>query len=290
MKANYLAAPCYSVGTPGNTGDGIRMAQAVGADLWHMNNFMGPIGAGFFTEDLGPEFANIPAWIFLQAQSYVFVDKYGKRFMNETRPSDHGHGWHEINYYDGNKAEYPRIPWWIVLDEAVRTVGPLTFVEFGGMKLQMGWFGWYAGYSWSADNSAEIEKGWILKGDTIEELAAAMGVDPTTLAGTVTKFNEYAAAGEDADYGRVAPTLAALEAPFYAMRAWPIMVNTQGGPKRNHKAQVLHVDGNPIPRLYSAGECGSVYAWLYQGGGNLGECLAFGRIAGENAATEEPWE
>ncbi|MBC7121541.1 MAG: FAD-binding protein, partial [Candidatus Methanosuratus sp.] len=102
MKANYLAAPCYSVGTPGNTGDGIRMAQAVGADLWHMNNFMGPISTGFFVEGLDPELANIPVWGSMPGQSYIYVDKYGKRFMNETRPSDHGHGWHEINYYDGN--------------------------------------------------------------------------------------------------------------------------------------------------------------------------------------------
>jgi succinate dehydrogenase/fumarate reductase flavoprotein subunit len=66
------------------------------------------------------------------------------------------------------------------------------------------------------------------------------------------------------------------------------MVNTQGGPRRNHKAQVLNTYGEPIKRLYAAGECGSVYAWLYQGGGNLGECIAFGRIAGKNAANEVP--
>jgi acetyl esterase len=49
---------------------------------------------------------------------------------------------------------------------------------------------------------------------------------------------------------------------------------------------VLDPDGRPIPRLYSAGELGSIYGFLYQGGGNLAECLAFGRIAGANAAAE----
>jgi 3-oxosteroid 1-dehydrogenase len=49
-------------------------------------------------------------------------------------------------------------------------------------------------------------------------------------------------------------------------------------------------DGTPIPRLYSAGELGSIYSYLYQGTGNIGECLAFGRISGRNAAAESPWE
>jgi predicted oxidoreductase len=48
-------------------------------------------------------------------------------------------------------------------------------------------------------------------------------------------------------------------------------------------------DGSPIARLYSAGELGSIYSYLYQGTGNIGECLAFGRISGRNAAAEAPW-
>jgi succinate dehydrogenase/fumarate reductase flavoprotein subunit len=288
MKANYLHAPCLGAGTRGNTGDGIRMAQAVGADLWHMNNHMGPIMMGFLTDDLGPEWADVPAWISPPGASYIFADKYGRRFMNEARPSDHGHGWDAVNYYEGNQGEYPRIPCWLVFDETLRTAGPLAVGGAGGTfaGMRMGWFAWYSGYEWSADNSAEIENGWILKGETVEELAGKMGIDPATLAETVTRFNEGVTAGEDS-FGRPAEGMVALEGPFYAINVWPTMVNTQGGPRRNEKAQVVHADGHPIPRLYSAGECGSIYAWQYQGGGNLGECLAFGRIAGRNAAAEE---
>ena len=62
-------------------------------------------------------------------------------------------------------------------------------------------------------------------------------------------------------------------------------MNTQGGPRRNSKAQILRADGLPVPRLYSAGELGSVLGKLYPAaGGNLSECIAFGRIAGENAS------
>ena len=67
-------------------------------------------------------------------------------------------------------------------------------------------------------------------------------------------------------------------------------LNTQGGPRRNERAQVVRPDGTPIPRLYSAGELGSIYSYLYQGTGNIGECLAFGRIAGRNAAAEAAWQ
>ena len=61
------------------------------------------------------------------------------------------------------------------------------------------------------------------------------------------------------------------------------MLNTQGGPRRNARAQVVRPDGTPIARLYSAGELGSIYSYMYQGTGNIGECLAFGRISARNA-------
>ena len=81
--------------------------------------------------------------------------------------------------------------------------------------------------------------------------------------------------------------MAALDAPpYYAMALTPAFVNTQGGPRRDENAQIIGANGHPIGRLYSAGELGSIYSFLYQGGGNIGECFAFGRIAGRNAAGE----
>ena len=49
-------------------------------------------------------------------------------------------------------------------------------------------------------------------------------------------------------------------------------------------AQIIDLNGDPIPNLYSAGEFGSVWCDMYNGGGNLGETMVFGRIAGTNAA------
>ena len=68
------------------------------------------------------------------------------------------------------------------------------------------------------------------------------------------------------------------------------MLNTQGGPRRNERGQIVRPDGTPIPRLYSAGELGSIYSNLYQGTGNIGEALAFGRISARNAVAEKRWD
>ena len=76
--------------------------------------------------------------------------------------------------------------------------------------------------------------------------------------------------------------------PFYSLELSPSMLNTQGGPRRNGRGQVLRPDGTPLRRLYSAGELGSIYSYLYQGTGNIGECLAFGRISGRKSAAEAP--
>ena len=59
---------------------------------------------------------------------------------------------------------------------------------------------------------------------------------------------------------------------------------------RNENAEIVRPDGSPIKRLYSSGELGSIYSNLYQGAGNIGECLAFGRIAGRNVAGLSPWD
>jgi len=75
---------------------------------------------------------------------------------------------------------------------------------------------------------------------------------------------------------------------LYAAEFVPAFANTQGGPRRNAKAQVLDTNRKPIPRLYSGGELGAIYSWGYQDGGNILECIVFGHIAGEQVASEKP--
>jgi predicted oxidoreductase len=117
-----------------------------------------------------------------------------------------------------------------------------------------------------------------------------VGLDPATLTDTVNRWNRNCDARRDPDFGRALMMAPIVDKPFYAVELSPSMLNTQGGPRRNEKAQVVRPDGTPIARLYSAGELGSIYSYLYQGTGNIGECLAFGRVSGRNAAAEIPWE
>jgi len=310
MQVTYLPGfPICGFGTPGDTGDGITMAQKVGADLWHMNTTSGGSPGAIVVPDypypmaylLGPAIGN----------NYIWVGKDGNRFANESLGfASHGWGVKEYGfqfYTDGGATgSFLRIPCWVVFDATACKAGP--FVPTIGSKLgaptgKMGWFLWNSGYTWSSDNSAEIAKGWITKADSIADLAAAIAADPDNLnptgapfmtAGalqaTVTTFNGFATSGTDSAFGRPGSTMAPIQtAPFYAVKVWPVVVNTNGGPRRNVKCQIVDPDSNPIPRLYGVGECGSFWGWMYQGGGNLAECMWTGRVAGANAAAETPW-
>jgi hypothetical protein len=143
---------------------------------------------------------------------------------------------------------------------------------------------------WSKDNSVELAKGWIKRGDNLAALAAVVGLDPAALEDSVVRWNRYCEVQHDADFRRTLMMTPIVNGPFYAVELSPSMLNTQGGPRRNEKAQIVRPNGTPIPRLYSSGELGSIYSYLYQGTGNLGECLAFGRVAARNAVAETPWE
>jgi succinate dehydrogenase/fumarate reductase flavoprotein subunit len=272
MQRNFLGIDYYAQGCLGNTGDGIKMAQELGADLWHMSGVSCGIGYKFAEFDM-------PMGIGIRTGEYIYVDQNGKRFMDEADIDVHAMAF-EFSYFDHKTLTYPRIPAYLIFDETTRGAGRLI--------------GWCPGaamdyYEWSQDNSAEIERGWIKTAQTIRDLAPQIGLEPGTLQETVSTYNMYCIGGYDPEFGRRQETLGPIrKPPFYAVAVWPCLLNTQGGPRRNAKAQVLDVNGEPIKRLYSAGELGSIFNTLYPGAGNISECLSFGRIAGRNAAKEEP--
>lgn len=265
MIQDYLGLPeGYPMGGIYNTGDGIKMAMAVGADLWHMQNMMGPY-LNFKSPDMENTFSVQIQGSGIGLRNTIFVGADGTRFLDEATYLRHGY----INFHGRFVHSVLSLPAYAIFDEETRLAGPI----YG---------------SWSKDNSTEIEKGWITKADNIKELAKAIGYDPEVLANTVSIYNGYCKSGYDPAFNRSAETLNALgSGPYYAMELKPSFINTQGGPRRNEKAEVLDKNGNPIPHLYSAGEMGSLFSNIYQGAGNLAECIAFGRIAGENAAAEK---
>lgn len=286
LQDQYLQGkPFYSMAPLTHTGDGILMSQKVGAALWHMWLLHGAYG--FKTPD-SPIAYRHPFGGYRNPKrrmAWIVVDKFGSRYMNEYPPAPQDTGYRAMEIFDPDIPGYPRIPSFIVFDEAGRKMGAIAEpMAFPGYE-----------YDWSEDNGKEIEKGWIIKADSIAELADGIRrhfpqdegrMEAETLQATVKQWNACVETGKDR-FNRPPGTMMALvNPPFYAAEVWPIITNTQGGPVHNARQQVIDSFGQPIPRLYAIGELGSFFGHLYQLGGNLGECFTSGKIAGRNAAAE----
>lgn len=275
MKHDYLRAyPIHFYGNPGNTGDGVRMAQDVGADLWHMNQMIGR-AIGHFPLPNGIPMGFI---ITIGPPGYVITDRYGNRFADEEPQAKLLHGfYYDLLSFDHKSGEYPRVPCYWFFDETRRLAGPLTYSHIGACAVGL--------YEWSTDNSKEIEAGWIHRGDTIEMAARAAGLtDPARAARTIEEYNAACVNGADR-YGRSAETLVPLSTPpFYCVPLWPGGSNTSGGPRRDEFGRVLDTYGNPIDGLYAAGELGQAVGLRYPSdGSNISEALCFGQIAALSA-------
>jgi len=283
MKLQYLRAyPVYFSGGIGNTGDGIKMAQEVGADLWHMTCVSARLVAKFpdFPFSMTIEFGNKVSEP-KDRSGCIIVNKRGDRYTSENLRM-HG-AFYELTAFDSHALEYPKIPSYMIFDQRRMKCGPVVWRGSGPAgPVQI--------YHWSLDNFAELEKGWISSADSLKRLAAKIGIAASPLEKSVEGWNTYCRQGKDSEFDRKPEDLIPIDLPpFYAIKLYPGGPNTQGGPRRNGKAQVLNPFGSPIPGLYAAGECGSIYGMLYPtGGGNLAECIAFGRVAAENATNEIP--
>jgi succinate dehydrogenase/fumarate reductase flavoprotein subunit len=283
MIRNYLPGVpyCYTSGSPYNEGDGITMAMSVGADLWHMNNYAGP--------SMALKVPEIRTSFSMQALHFskrmpggmIVVGPDASRFADEKYKTRHG----KIPVNGSWLPLTTPCPMFMICDRTLFSAGPLY-----DKHPSHGWTQIIERYDWSADNSAELAKGWIKSAESLAALATVLRLDPAALVDTVTRWNRHCDDQHDPDFGRTLMLAPIVEKPFYAVELSPSMLNTQGGPRRNERAQIVRPDQTPIARLYSAGELGSIYSYLYQGTGNIGECLAFGRIAGRNAAAETRWE
>jgi succinate dehydrogenase/fumarate reductase flavoprotein subunit len=277
-------------GTPGNTGDGIMLASEAGAALWHMASIeWGALCARKPSQEFGTA---IGAGLgrTMPEGSFMFVNRYGKRFMAESTSLVHRKAPLEILFFDHERAEYRNLPAYMIFDEAHRRRGPIasTLEQFQSMwGGPVGYPLVHEIYDWSSDNQAEIEKGWVVQAQTIADLAGRIQADAAALEETIRDFNRACKDNSDPQFGRTEHTLAPLETPpYYAVELALTLVNTQGGPKHNIDCQVLDFNDRPIPRLYAAGELGSFFGFLYQGGSNYPEAWAFGQIAGKRVASE----
>jgi len=265
LRDTYLPMPLVSVGHQGNTGDTIRLAQAAGASLWHMSAFFGWLS--FVHPDYPAGFT-----LDVHAPSFIYVDGDGRRFADET-------GWevHDrlraLTAYLPRRPNRPRMPGWIVFDEAARLAGPLH-----------GIVGSPNGYDWSPDNSTEVAAGWIKRGDDSAELAAATGLDPAMLQRTLSDYAAAVSDRRDDEFGRAPATLVPLLPPLYAIQMTPGVATASGGPRRDAEGRVLRPGGAVLGGLYAAGAAASIWGHLTEHGGGLTDAIVFGRAAGASAA------
>lgn len=302
--------PIYPCGTPYNTGDGIPIVAAVGAK---MRGF-GSVEWGCHCCKAGSEEVGTAlAFSFLNTSSYanaVIVNSAGKRFVNETsggdryddaaivRPLHAKEQLPELKTYcdpvldaEGKQVNvtfrYENLPMYLIFGEQRMTNGEPLF-ESAGKKAGHCWASLRGLYSWSDDNQAEVDKGWIIKADTLEELAQKAGIDPAGLVATVSAYDKACADGSDPEFGRTHDLTPVGSGPYYACELGMSLINTQGGPARDGSWRVVDNDNNVIPRLYAGGEFGSIFVYNYPGGLNVAEALCT-HVAGENAASLEPW-
>lgn len=262
MVQHYLNVINYAPrGGQFNTGDGIKMAQAVGADLWHMDCYEGLFGLGSVTypveEGIPCDMIATLAQNAVNTGAAILVGTDGDRFVNESETVRHGH------LYENGIWENPTFPEkvWYIIDETQK------------------------GEIEAAGAMPEEQLAKLTAYDSIGALAEGIGVDKDRLTKTIKNYNSFANNGEDYKCGREAQYMRAFDGKkYYAMYMVSGLLNTQGGPKRSANAEVLDTQGNPIPHLYSAGECGGITVCMYQGGTNIAECITFGRIAGKSAA------
>lgn len=303
LKAdNMRVYPAHFYGWQFCTGDSVTMASKVGAAMWHM---------GAMSARMVPWFPQYPIAFSTCAPSqhgWIYVDKYGNRYADETEISTYSHNWWiKLSDFDLTVPQYTRIPSFIIFDETCRKAGAITSGSNGQLPVYLD-----PRPAWSSDNSSEIARGWIQSGKDVPTLVAAMNstayvgmtpgtnnsspaantavnINPATLQATLNNYNGFCSSGVDTQFGRPKSTLIPIVSPpFYAMPLWPGGPSAFGGPVRNEKGQICDADNNPIPRLYAAGENGSTDGMLSLGANNA-QMIAFGRISGSNASSENPW-
>lgn len=267
LMTQYYGLPLPTVCLPERaTGNGVRLATEVGADLWHMNAVACSVGYRLPGLDAGIQ-AKMPD------TGFVLIDQMARRYVSETDLENHS-AIFAMTAQDPITGEFLRTPSFLVFDERTRLSGTIAHLPHGANRH----------YPWSADNSAEIERDWIHRADSLNELSALLGLEASALESCIAKFNDLATRTTPDDLGRAPASMRAIDQPpYYGVPVYPIIVNTQGGPRRDERGQILRPDGAPISGLFGAGELGSLWNLLYPGAGNLSECLVSGQLAAMTA-------
>ena len=263
----------WSIANPGDTGEVLQTAMRLGAktdlldEAWWLPSV--------FIADGGPAAKSLGSG--RQRPGAIYVDATGRRFCNESN-----------SYVEVGKAMYANkaVPCWMVFDEGYvgRYVSGANPLKKRRLPEEL------------------IERGAVIRGETISDLARQIDVPAEELEHTIERFNQFAAKGLDPDFGRgqsayndclgdpgYRPNAAVgpLErAPYYATRVLPADVGTCGGVITNEHAQVLDEKDRVIEGLYATGNTtATVMGRTYPGAGaSIASTMVFGYVAAGHAA------
>ena len=261
----------------GDTGEMILEMKRQGAAIAQMEEMVGnqmSIPPGMENEAIKPVVQGVTA-----APHAILVDQSGVRYMNESGSY--------MTYCQGMLARHktvPAVPSWAIMDsQYIRNYGLVTS-PFPSAKKPQEWY----------------DKGYLKKADTLEGLAALLGIEPATLRATVDRFNGFVEKNHDDDFNRgdraydrwlgdaYHPKNASLgsisEGPYYAVPVVPGDVGTYGGVVTDEKARVLREDGTVIEGLYATGvSTASVMGRAYAGAGaSVGPSFVWGYVTAKH--------
>ncbi|GFG66706.1 FAD-binding protein [Mycobacterium kubicae] len=280
LVQSFLRGPMHgAVSPPNNTGDGLRMAMAQGADLANMGEAWWVPIVQIPDDTIDGRQRSRSVRLERTRPRSIMVNRAGRRFVNEA--CDYNSMAGAFHYLDP-RGGYVNDCGWIVFDS-------IHFQRYGFLGV----------------NPGEPVPQWFCESTDLAELAAKTGIDPDGLRRTIEQFNRNVAAGADPDFGRgssaydgywgddrattvAGKTLGPIDtAPFYAVPVRVGAMGTKGGPRTDHDGRVLHVRGEPIPGLFAAGNTmAGVTGRAYGGaGGTIGPAMVFGYRAGYAAAT-----
>jgi len=249
-----------STNTSGITGDGIIMAEAIGANLVQMENIqLLPLG--------DPKTGSLSGNIEHAVESRIFINLEGNRFVNEGGRRDEM----TLALFEQTEAKM-----FIVMDSDTYPEGT-ELNNFGESIADL------------------VASGRALKADSLEELATLMKVPVDSLITSVKDYNRYCQGGDQEgqtdSFGRALFTdtdgvnNGINDAPYYATVRVPTVHHTMGGIQINEHAQVIDTNSNIIAGLFAAGEVtGGIHGTNRLGGNALADTVTFGRIAGTSAS------
>lgn len=255
----------------GNVGDGQKMAMWAGGVMQDRDwpTMMHPQAAAMFH---GP---------------FLFVNTKGERFMNEAtwvqgkcvgilKNSGSDHAW---SIFDSN--------WQTDLRNGLPYGGGMFWDTFRSVDTDYD----YAvnAITKTVEDGLQQNPNYYKRCDSIDELAQAIDVDPTTLKNTIDRYNKMCDAGADTDFYKEGHSLTPIrEAPYYALEVGTGLLAVCGGCHISDNFEVLNADDEPIPGLYAIGNCaGDIYAYDYPiniQGNSHARCLVEGKCLGEQLA------